>query len=165
MTVEELMELKRKADAIAEIEKTVVKETNTYKLTLDNIRQILKYIETTMRQVGIEYAEIPKFSFDNSAIFYLESNVFSVQIVGNYNDRLFINDSNFVSAVTHVCVYKDFKQREINTDFLNLAEKWTTYKQRFLGYIEESLNGSIKNSQKTIAERTERYVAAKEFQV
>lgn len=57
MTVEELLELKRKADAIAEIEKTVAKETNRYDLLIDNLRQIVKFIKDTLVDTGIGFAQ------------------------------------------------------------------------------------------------------------
>lgn len=162
MTVEELMELKRKADAIAEIEKTVVKEANRYNLLLENLKQILKFFKDTLINTDVGRSIRFFLTEERDRYTYVgihENGEFYIDLPGC--SAIEINESNFIKAVT----YKNETGRFIRRDFVLLADNWVRIKEDFLQGIKEEFSERIKCSQKNIASMTEDYITAKEFQV
>lgn len=160
MTVEELMELKRKADAIAEIEKTVVKETNRQNFLLANLEKIFRFVKDTMEKTGVWYAKIPDLKGEYTTKYFgfdLENGVFSGYWGGDEPSK----EINLEDLQTFLLDYDN----RIKPHFVHLADHWATYKQLFLEDIEAQLKKRISNAQNNITSRTERYVTAKEFQV
>ena len=162
MTVEELMELKRKADAIAEIEKTVVKETNRYDLLLQNLKQILKFLKDTLINTEADRSVKLKLTVNDRYDTYVgihENGEFYI----NFPDRspCKINEDNFESFV--ICGKGTSKY--IDSAFVRLADNWVRIKGEFLQGIKENLAEKIKRSQENITARIESYTTAKEFQV
>lgn len=161
MTVEELLELKRKADAIAEIEKTVAKETNRFSLLLDNLKQIVKFIKDTLVNTEISSAQFYLEVDDRSYTFvgFHKNGEFYIKCPGNAEKE--VNEDNLEDDVT----YKDGASRCIRPYFVQLADNWVRIKEEFLQDIKESLSCKIKSSQKSIASKTEGYITAKEFRL
>lgn len=161
MTVEELLELKRKADAIAEIEKTVAKETNRYDLLIDNLRQIVKFIKDTLVDTGIGYAQFKTEEDDRIYTFvgFHKDGEFYIKFPGSSDYE--INEESFIEDVT----YKRGTVRGLYSDFIHLADKWVRIKEEFLLYIKKEYLSKIKCSHDNIAAMTEDYITAKEFQL
>lgn len=161
MTVEELLELKRKADAIAEIEKTVAKETNRYSLLLDNLKQIVKFIKDTLVNTEISSAQFYLEVDDRSYTFvgFHKNGEFYIKFPGNAERE--VNEDSLEDDVT----YKNGTSRRMDSHFVCLADNWVRIKEEFLLYIKESVLEKIKRSHDNIAAMTENYITAKEFRL
>ena len=159
MTVEELLELKRKADAIAEIEKTVAKETNRHSLLLDNLKQIVKFIKDTLASTGLKFAEFKtrKNDLEYTSVGFHENGELYIRF-SCCSDKE-VNENCLEDKVTCRCTGR------MDSDFACLADNWTRIKGEFLLYIKERVLERIKNSQNNIASMTEKYITAKEFRL